>query len=66
MENQLEFQDKLCFNTGDCKNVYLIDSNSAYYFYISQGSRNIEIAPVGSVKNFEMVRNKRLNPQKDN
>lgn len=64
-ENKLSYQDKLYFNTGDSKNVYLIDSNSAYYFYIPEGSHNIEIAPVGSVKFFEMIKNKRLNPKKD-
>lgn len=65
INHKLEFQDKLNFNTGDSKNIYLIDSNSSYYFYIPEGSNHIEIAPLGSIKSIEIIKNKRLNPKKD-
>ncbi|MFC3560795.1 hypothetical protein [Pedobacter jamesrossensis] len=58
--NNLKFNDKLNFNTGESENVYIIGLNSAYYFYITKGSQIIKIAPVGTIKNIELTDNRML------
>lgn len=54
-ENKLVYQQKLTFNTGETDNIYLIDANSAYYFYLTKGNKSIKIAPIGAVKNIELT-----------
>ncbi len=56
--NRLEFHDKINFNTGESENVYIIGSNSVYYFYLTKGTKTIKIAPVGTIKNIELIDNK--------
>jgi hypothetical protein len=51
---------KLNYNSGESKEIYLINTNSLYYFYISKGSKTIEIAPLASIKNIELTDNKML------
>ena len=58
--NQLKYDFKLTYSSGDSEMIGLIDSNSAYYFYVSKGNKNIKITPVGSIKNIELVYNKQL------
>lgn len=58
-KNKLEYKYKL--NYGDeSENVYMIGSNTAYYFYLTEGNPNIKIAPIGSVKNLELTKNRML------
>jgi len=52
--NKLEYKQKITFNTGETENIYLIDANSAYYFYVTQKSKSIKIAPIGAIKNIEL------------
>lgn len=58
--NKLEFHDKINFNTGESDNVYIIGSNSVYYFYLTKDTKIIKIAPVGTIKNIELIDNKML------
>lgn len=58
--NNLEYKDHINFNTGESENIYLIGSNSVYYFYLTKGSQTIKIAPVGTIKNIELTNNKML------
>ena len=58
--NKLEYDYKLSYNSGESENVYMINSNTEYYFYVAKGSQTIKIAPVGSIKNIEMIKNKIL------
>lgn len=58
--NKLEYKDHINFNTGESENIYLIGSNSVYYFYLTKGSQTIKIAPVGTIKNIELTNNKML------
>ena len=46
--------------SGESEEVHLVDNNSIYYFYFSKGNKNIKIAPIGTVKNLEIIDNKRL------
>jgi hypothetical protein len=50
----------LNYNSGESTEIYLINTNSLYYFYISKGSKTIEIAPLASIKNIELTDNKML------
>lgn len=58
--NKLHYDFKMNFNDQIAENVSIIGSNTAYYFYLSKGDQNIKIAPVGSIKNIEMIKNKML------
>jgi len=58
--NELKYNYQVSYNTGDSEIISLIDSNSEYYFCISQGSKNIKIVPIESVKSLEIIHNPRL------
>ena len=47
------------FNSGENEEVSLINTNSAYYFYVSKNNINVKIAPIGSVKNIELIKRKK-------
>lgn len=54
-DNKLKYHQKLNFNTGETEPVYLINTNSSYYFYLTKGNKNVKIAPIGSVRNIELI-----------
>lgn len=62
--NQMEFKHRVSFGTGETEEIFLIESNSAYCFYITKGGKNIKIAPMGAIKNLELIVNRKLG-QKD-
>ncbi|MBE8724800.1 hypothetical protein [Flavobacterium hungaricum] len=53
--NTLKYEHTLVFNDEKSKKVNILGTNSMYYFYISKGQKNIEIAPIGSIKNLEVA-----------
>jgi magnesium-transporting ATPase (P-type) len=55
--NKLEYTTKMTFSDGGSENVYLIETNSMYYFYLTKGSQNVKIAPIGNIKNLELTKN---------
>ncbi|WET02659.1 hypothetical protein [Flavobacterium sp. YJ01] len=57
-KNAIKYDSKLYFNEDKPEQVFLINSNSLYYFYLKQGSDAIQIAPLGSVKNIEIPQSK--------
>ena len=59
--NKLNYGYKLNYNSGESENVFIINSNTEYYFYVAKGSQTIKIAPVASIKNIELTKNKILN-----
>ena len=59
INNKLEYNQKLNFNSGEAEQIYLINTNSVYYFYLTKGNKNIKIAPIGAIKNIELA-NKKL------
>jgi hypothetical protein len=58
--NKINYDYKLNYNDGKSENVYVVGSNTAYYFYLARGNKNIKIAPVNSIKNLELIKNKML------
>ena len=59
-QNKLNYSYKLNYNSGESEDIYLIESNSAYYFYVAKGNPAIKIAPVGAIKSIELTKNKML------
>ena len=59
--NKLDFNYKVNYSSGETEVISIISSNSSYYFYVSKGSKNIKITPVGAIKYIEFINNKRLN-----
>ncbi|MCP2027712.1 hypothetical protein L1276_002872 [Flavobacterium sp. HSC-32F16] len=58
--NKLTYDYKLNYNDKESENAYIIGSNTAYFFYLTQENPNIRIVPVASVKNLELIENKML------
>lgn len=56
-KNELEYNTKMTFGDGNSENVYLIETNSMYYFYLTKGNQNVKIAPIGTIKNLELTKN---------
>ncbi len=56
--NNLKIKHRITDDSGNQKDIYLIDSNSAYYFYVEKGSKIVTIVPVGSIKKIELINNK--------
>ena len=59
-DNTLKFNYKLTYSSGDTEEIFLLEANSIYYFYVQKGSKNIKIAPIGGIKNLELIKNKKL------
>lgn len=59
--NKLHYDYKLNYSDEKSENVYLIGSNTGYFFYLAEGNPAIKIAPVGAIKNLEMTKNRMLN-----
>lgn len=58
--NKLKFDYKLNFNSGESEQVTLLETNSLYYFYVAKGTKTIKIAPIGTIKNLELIHNKMI------
>lgn len=58
--NDLKYNYKLNYNTGESEEVHLVDNNSVYYFYFSKGNNHLKITPLSTIKNLEIIHNKRL------
>nr|WP_315145444.1 hypothetical protein [uncultured Flavobacterium sp.] len=52
---KLKYAHNLNYTTGESEKVYLLESNSLYYFYVAKGEKSVKIAPIGSIKNIEIV-----------
>lgn len=55
-QNDLKFNYALTFNTNETKEIFLIGNNSANYFYVEKGSKNVKISPVNSIKALELLK----------
>lgn len=58
--NKLKFNDQLHYNTGESEDVCLLETNSIYYFYVAKNEKIVKIAPINSIKNIEINKNKKL------
>ena len=45
-----KYGQTLTFNSGEKKEIYLINTNSQYYFYVVKGKKSVEISPIGSIQ----------------
>lgn len=54
-KGKLDYNYKLNFNDEGSEEVNLVGTNSLYYFYVAKGQNHIKIAPIGSVKNVELL-----------
>lgn len=59
--NKIDYDYKLNYTNDKSENVYVIGSNTAYYFYLTEGNPTVKIAPVASIRNLELTKNKMLN-----
>jgi hypothetical protein len=57
---QIVYGNKLNYNSGESEEVYMINTNSVYYFYLAKGSKTVKIAPLGAIKSLELTENKKL------
>ncbi len=56
-ENKLDYKHLITFNTNnETKQVYLIGSNSANFFYIEKENNHITISPVAAIKSIEILK----------
>lgn len=60
MSDKLEYNRILNYNSGVSEPIYLINSNSMYYFYLTKNNKNIKIAPISAIKNIELTNNDKL------
>ncbi len=58
--HELTYDYKLNYNSGESEAIYMVGSNSLYYFYVAEGNHAIKIAPVGAIKSIELTKNKTL------
>jgi hypothetical protein len=52
-KNKVDYNYTLNYNSGESEQIYLISTNSIYYFYVQKGNKSIKIAPIASIKNVE-------------
>ncbi len=45
-----KYGQTLTFNSGEKKEIYLVNTNSLYYFYIVKGQKTVEISPIGTIQ----------------
>ena len=45
-----KYGQTLTFNSGEKKEIYLINTNSLYYFYVVKGQKSIEISPINTIQ----------------
>ena len=51
---------RLNFNSGKSLDAYVFASNSAYFFYVTKGNKNVSIIPVAVIGSLEIINNKHL------
>jgi len=51
---KLKYDFLLTYNSNETKEIYLISSNSANYFYMVKGNNNVQITPISSIKILEL------------
>jgi hypothetical protein len=52
-DNKVKYNNTLNYNSGESEQIFLINTNSIYYFYVQKGNKSIKIAPIGAIKNIE-------------
>ncbi|WP_026728740.1 hypothetical protein [Flavobacterium denitrificans] len=60
-EHKENYNYKINYNSGKSEEIFLINTNSLYYFYTAKGSKTIKITPLGAVENIELIENQMVN-----
>lgn len=60
INNDFKCNYRIDFSSGKTQDVYLFDSNSSFYFYVTKGNKNIKIASAGTINNLELIINDKL------
>lgn len=55
---KLDYNYKLNYNSGEAEDIYLVGSNSLYYFFVAKGNPAVKIAPIGAIKSIELTHNR--------
>jgi len=55
-QDKLEYNNTVEFSSGKMETIYIIDLNSTYFFYLKKGNKNINIAPIGTINNLEVIK----------
>lgn len=58
--NNLNYNYKFNYINGQSEDVFIIESNSLYYFYVAKANKSIKIAPINGIQSIELVKNKKL------
>ena len=45
-----KYGQTLTFNSGEKKEIYLVNTNSLYYFYVVKGQKTVEISPISTIQ----------------
>ncbi|MBB2143893.1 hypothetical protein GM921_00215 [Pedobacter sp. LMG 31464] len=56
--DQLKYDYTLNYNSGETEQIFLVSTNSVYYFYLAKGNKAIKIAPIAAIKNMEITKNR--------
>lgn len=54
----LKYNYRIVSSSGEPTEIYMIDINSSYYFYVTKGDKHIKIAPVGTINTLEVINKK--------
>ncbi len=58
--DNIVYNHKLTFMSGESESIYLINTNTMYHFYLVKGNKAIKISPLSAIKNIEFTNNKRI------
>lgn len=58
--NNMKFNHRITYNSGKSVDIYLLDSNSVYYFYVEKGQKDITITSASSIQKIELIKNRML------
>jgi len=57
-DQSLRYNYRLTTGSDAPVEIYMIDINSSYYFYVKKGEKQIRIAPVSTINNLEIIKKK--------
>jgi hypothetical protein len=57
-QNSLSANYRISSNSGKSEDIYIVELNSSYYFYLTKGNQNIKIAPIETINSLEVINNK--------
>lgn len=62
-QDKIVYNSSVEFTSGKMQDVYIIDVNSTYLFYLKRGNKNVNIAPIGTINNLELLKTQKNEKQ---